>query len=135
MASVAQDQRTDTPVSAARNNPLGSYDPLAEMDPRLAGIKRSGPWVAIQLGVPVFAAGCGLSCYYFLTLFSFNALISAILGLAFALLVRMAARSLLIEWLVARARQHAATKAPSEDADGQSAGSPTITGDRPHARR
>lgn len=107
---MPQDQRADTrpPGVAPESNPLGSYDPLAEVDPRLAGIKRSGPWVAIQLGVPVFAAGCGLSCYYFLTLFSFNALIAAVLGLAFALLVRVAARSLLIEWLVARARQHAA---------------------------
>ena len=117
---MAPNQRTDTrsPESAPEHNPLGSYDPLAEVDPRLAGIKRSGPWVAIQLGVPVFAAGCGLSCYYFLTLFGFTPLIAAILGLAFALLVRVAARSLLIEWLVARARQHAATKANTEAAEG-----------------
>ena len=108
------------PDTTLASGPLGSYDPLAEVDPRLAGIKRSGPWVALQLGVPLFAAGAGLACYYFLILFTFSALIAAILGLGFALLVRVAARSLLIEWLVARARAHAAAKADAQtDHDGE----------------
>ena len=60
---MSQDQRADARAAetAPENHPLGSYDPLAEVDPRLAGIRRSGPWVAIQLGVPLFAAGAGLA--------------------------------------------------------------------------
>lgn len=113
------DQQAPQPLEAATaSSPLGSYDPLAEVDPRLAGIKRSGPWVAITLGVPLFAAGSGLACYYFLTTFGFNAFIALALGLGFALLVRVAARSLLIEWLVARARAHAAAKADREAGSG-----------------
>ena len=115
---MPQEQPTDAHIDGAEStdHPLGRYDPLAEVDPRLAGIKHSGPWVAITLGVPIFAAGSGLACYYFLTMFSFTALIAAILGLAFALLVRVAARSILIEWLVARARAHAAAK-PDQGAE------------------
>ncbi|HEY7833137.1 MAG TPA: hypothetical protein VIG30_06180 [Ktedonobacterales bacterium] len=137
---MPQDQQPDAqPIDpATTDSPLGSYDPLAEVDPRLAGIKRSGPWVAIQLGVPIFAAGSGLACYYFLTTFAFNAYIAVAVGFVFALLVRVAARSLLIEWLVARARQHAAAKTERtlhDNAEPLPDDPARLPEDTPHARR
>ena len=64
---------------------------------------------ALRTGVTAFAVLAGLACYFFLTQFGVTGVIAVAAGLVFALLVRIAAMSLLREWLLAAARRRASS--------------------------
>lgn len=64
---------------------------------------------ALRTGVTAFAVLAGLACYFFLAQIGITGLLAVVAGLVFALLVRVAAMSLLREWLLAAARRRASS--------------------------
>lgn len=60
---------------------------------------------ALRTGVTAFAVLAGLACYFLLAQIGITGVPAAVVGLVFALLVRVAALSLLREWLLAAARR------------------------------
>ncbi|HEX6798847.1 MAG TPA: hypothetical protein VF116_14150 [Ktedonobacterales bacterium] len=70
---------------------------------------------ALRTGVTAFAVLAGLACYFFLTQVGVTGVLAVVAGLVFALLVRVAAMSLLREWLLAAAHRRASSppEAPS----------------------
>ncbi len=62
-------------------------------------------FAALRTGVTAFAALAGLACYFLLAQFGVTGVLAVVAGLVFALLVRVAALSLLREWLLAAARR------------------------------
>jgi len=58
----------------------------------------------LRSGLSLFAVLAGLACYYGALHFGFNQTVAAIAGFIFALLVWIAARSLLRDWFPSTAR-------------------------------
>lgn len=67
--------------------------------------RTTAAFAALRTGVTAFAALAGLACYFFLAQFGVTGVLAVVVGLVFALLVRVAALSLLREWLLAVARR------------------------------
>jgi fatty acid desaturase len=70
-------------------------------------------FAALRTGVTAFAALAGLACYFILGQVGVSGIPAIVIGLIFALLVRVAALSLLREWLLAAARCRARQTPPS----------------------
>lgn len=71
----------------------------------MAGLTNRGVFAALQIGVTLFAAAGGMVFYVLLVnIGHLNTLFALVLGLVFALLARHASASLVLEWLLARAR-------------------------------
>lgn len=62
-------------------------------------------FAALRTGVTAFAVLAGLACYFFLAQVGVTGVLAVVAGLVFALLVRVAAMSLLREWLLASVRR------------------------------
>lgn len=69
-------------------------------------------FAALRTGVTAFAALAGLACFFFLAQAGITGVLAVVAGLIFALLVRVAALSLLREWLVAAARRRMPPSVP-----------------------
>ncbi|MFI5272723.1 MAG: hypothetical protein ACHQ4H_06785 [Ktedonobacterales bacterium] len=72
---------------------------------------------ALRTGVTMFSVLAGLACYFFLAQLRLNDVLASVGGLVFALAVRVAAGSLLRDWLLAaarRQREHTQGHAPSD---------------------
>jgi hypothetical protein len=69
---------------------------------------------AVRTGATLSATLGGLAAYIGLEQLGANAALAALVGLGFALLARVAMTSLAHEWLLARARHHAAHGATPE---------------------
>lgn len=88
----------------------GAPQPAQPADARHESARRSLPprLAAIYAGLTSFAVLAGLACYFLLAQVGMSAVLAAILGLAFAFMTRIAAASLVREWLMraaARARE------------------------------
>jgi hypothetical protein len=71
----------------------------------MAGVTSRNVFLALQIGVTLFAVAGGLVFYVLLvSIAHVNTLFAFVLGFVFALLARQAVSSLVLEWLLARAR-------------------------------
>lgn len=67
---------------------------------------------ALRTGVTAFAVLAGLACYFLLAQVGITGVLAVVAGLIFALFVRVAAMSLLREWLLAAARRRMPSSSP-----------------------
>ncbi len=74
--------------------------------------RTTAAFAALRTGVTAFAALAGLACYFLLARIGVTGVLAVVVGLVFALLVRVAALSLLREWLLAAARRRMPPPAP-----------------------
>ena len=81
------------------NGTSGAPAPQAPRPRALASL------AALRTGVTAFAVLAGLACYFVLAQIGVTGVPAAVAGLVFALLVRVAALSLLRDWLLAAARR------------------------------
>jgi len=79
----------------------------------------------VRAGVSSFAALCGLACYVLLAQIHVNLLLAGVLGFAFALLVRLAAASLVRDWLASHTtRAGGGRDSPAAPREGAGRGTP-----------
>ncbi len=100
-----EDAGGGAPPDGAPGQPPQTQPPRPSLDAALATMTGRRMFIMLQLSASLIGAGSGLVVYLFLVGLRLNAIVALVLGFAFALLARQAARSLAFEWLVRQARR------------------------------